>query len=131
MSFFNEIHSFGRVCRVAVLLGLISAAWPAQAQVQAQVPRLPSAPATPQQPSDAELKAQFGKGFTQGCLTSQGSTPANKQAFCSCLLNAYQTRYSGQALASIVVLASQAGPNGPKLVDLLMLPERRACLSSR
>lgn len=104
---------------------------PLVAQAQPVSPPLPaqrSAPAQPV-PTDSQLKAQFAIGFTKGCLTSQGNTLANKPAFCSCVLNAYQSRYSGQALAAIVALASQAGPSGPRLVDLLMLPERNACIA--
>lgn len=131
MSFFNTSSLSGHVSRVAVLAGLIALLVPAAVHAQSPASSPPTAPAAARQPTDAELKAQFARGFTQGCLTSQGSTPANKQVFCSCLLNAYQTRYSGQALAAIVALASQAGANGPRLVDLLMLPERNACLRSQ
>lgn len=114
-----------RFSAVALLFASPFLSSSAFAQAQASAPGAP-APFTPQQ--DLQYKAQFSKGFRQGCLTTKSPLITNPAAFCGCLLNAYQTRYSGQALASIVALSSQAGPSGPRLVDLMMYPERQACL---
>ena len=38
--------------------------------------------------ADAQLKSQFAKGFTQGCMASSATNIPNKKEFCGCLLTA-------------------------------------------
>jgi hypothetical protein len=111
----------------ALSLVFVSALFALPALAQSS-PASTATPFTPQQ--DLQYKAQFSKGFRQGCLTTKSPLITNPVAFCGCLLNAYQSRYSGQALASIVALSSQSGSSGPRLVDLMMYPERQACLKT-
>ena len=52
---------------------------------------------------------------------------ANQDAYCSCLSDAYTSRYNGFALAKISSLSGPMGPKGAELVNLMMAPEMARC----
>ena len=82
-----------------------------------------------QQPSNEQLTKQFRDGFLKGCL--QGKTPGvkNQSKYCNCLANSYQSRYDGTSLATISQLSASLGEKGPALVNLMVAPEAKACIS--
>ena len=79
------------------------------------------------QPMQQEPNEQFVEGFNRGCL--RGKTPgvADQEAYCSCLSDAYTSRYNGFALAKISSLSGPTGPKGAELVNLMMSPEMASC----
>ena len=62
-------------------------------------------------------------------MTSKSVAVKNQAGYCKCLADAYQTRYSGEALTAISQLAGAAGQNGVRLVNLMMTPEAMTCTS--
>ena len=89
--------------------------WAAQAQDQDPLQR------------ERELTEQFVDGFKQGCV--RGETPGvfDQEAYCSCLADAYTSRYNGFALATISSLSGPMGPKGAELVNVMMSPEMASC----
>jgi hypothetical protein len=102
------------ILRVALIAAMASAILPGSAIAQ-------------QQPSNAQLVNEFRDGFEQGCR--QGKTPdvKNQRGYCTCMANSYQARYSGVELRAISQLAGSLGEQGPAIVNLMMVPEARAC----
>lgn len=88
----------------------------------AQVPRTPAT-----QPSDAQLRSQFRSNFLRGCNSGRTEGVTNQQGYCTCMADAYNSRYDGRTLAVISTLAGQTGGSGPQLADAMMGPERRIC----
>ena len=76
---------------------------------------------------ERDLKEQFVEGFSKGCV--RGETPGvfDQPAYCSCLSDAYTSRYNGFALAQISNLSGPMGPKGAELVNLMMAPEMASC----
>ena len=76
---------------------------------------------------EQELTEQFVDGFTRGCV--RGETPGvfDQEAYCSCLSDAYTSRYNGFALATISNLSGPMGPKGAELVNVMMSPEMASC----
>ena len=78
--------------------------------------------------SNSSTTTGFVARFRQGCLGPDPNRPSPaRQQYCSCLLEAYQQRYSESELTTITQLASQAGSVGPAVVNAMMAPERRRC----
>ena len=79
------------------------------------------------QPNDARLSRQFSDGFTKGC--DSGKTPGveNQKGYCRCLVDSYLKRYDGRTLSVISQTAGKLGNGGPALVNLMMMPEAKAC----
>ena len=102
------------ILRVALIAAMASALLPGSGIAQ-------------QQPSNAQLVKEFRDGFEQGCR--QGKTPdvKNQRGYCTCMANSYQARYSGVELRAISQLAGNLGEQGPAIVNLMMVPEARAC----
>ena len=102
------------ILRVALIAAMASAILPGSAIAQ-------------QQPSNAQLMKEFRDGFEQDCR--QGKTPdvKNQRGYCTCMANSYQARYSGVELRAISQLAGSLGEQGPAIVNLMMVPEARAC----
>ncbi len=68
--------------------------------------------------------------FMEGCVGNQNPDPAKlkaKRNFCQCALNTYKSRYTPQIFAQINALATQVGPYGPRLVNLMVKPELDRC----
>jgi hypothetical protein len=68
--------------------------------------------------------------FMEGCVGNQNPNPAKlrtKQNFCQCALNVYKSRYTPEIFAQINALATQIGPDGPRLVNLMVKPELDRC----
>ena len=76
---------------------------------------------------EQELTEQFVEGFNKGCV--RGETPGvfDQEAYCSCLADAYTSRYNGFALATISSLSGPMGPKGAELVNVMMSPEMASC----
>jgi hypothetical protein len=76
-----------------------------------------------------QLTKQFREGFLKGCL--QGKTPGvkNQSKYCNCMADSYQARYDGTSLATISQLSLSIGDKGPALVNLMVLPEAKACVA--
>jgi len=102
--------------KLVVLAALLLAAWAAP-------------PCDAQPASSTTTGSGFVARFRQGCLGSpdQANLSPSRQRYCSCLLEAYQQRYSESELTAITELASQAGKVGPAVVNAMMSPERRRC----
>lgn len=79
--------------------------------------------------NDANFRQQFAQGFNKGCLAGRTPGVANQAEFCSCMANAYTTRFNGKTLALISQLAGKTANTGPQLVDAMMTPERLACVN--
>jgi hypothetical protein len=76
---------------------------------------------------EQELTEQFVDGFNRGCV--RGETPGvfDQATYCTCLSEAYTSRYNGFALAQISNLSGPMGPKGAELVNLMMAPEMASC----
>lgn len=88
----------------------------------------PAAAANTDPVDEANLRQQFSAGFSKGCLGGQTPGISNQVGFCACMATAYTTRYNGRTLSAISQLAARAGAAGPPLVDVMMAPERQACI---
>ena len=88
-----------------------------------------AAQAQEQDPEQLEqvLTEQFVEGFSRGCLRGETPGVADQDAYCSCLSDAYTSRYNGFALAKISSLSGPMGPKGAELVNLMMAPEMARC----
>jgi hypothetical protein len=114
-----------RVSFMSVLIRLLAAAaLLAPLTSMAQTPAGSRAAGT-----DGQLRASFNGGFSKGCLSGRTPEVANQTGYCNCMVAAYNSRYNGATLAAIVNAASQAPKVGPVLVDLMMGPERQACVA--
>ena len=76
---------------------------------------------------ERELTEQFVEGFNKGCLRGEAPGVFDQSAYCSCLAEAYTSRYNGFALAQISSLSGPLGPKGVELVNLMMAPEMASC----
>jgi hypothetical protein len=87
-------------------------------------------PSYSQQNSANELATkQFREGFLKGCI--QGKTPGvkNQIKYCNCMADSFQSRYDGTSLTTISQLSASVGVKGPALVNLMVLPEAKACIA--
>jgi hypothetical protein len=84
-------------------------------------------PSAAQQPSDIQLRNQFRNNFLRGCNSGRTQGVSDQRGYCTCMADAYNSRYDGRTLAVISTLAGQAGQAGPQLADAMMSPERRIC----
>ena len=84
-----------------------------------------------QSKSPQELSTQFRQGFLKGCMNGSTQGKRNQVEYCTCLANAYQSRYDGPTLAYISQLAAKSNGAGPALVNAMMLPESRRCTASK
>ncbi|MCT0226003.1 hypothetical protein [Synechococcus sp. CS-1328] len=107
-----------RSLSILVCLGLIVSA---PAAVLAQ--QKPASSAV----NDAQLRQQFRDGFLRGCLGNNLAGIRNKTQYCTCLADAYNSRYDGATLAAISQFATTAGNAGTTLVNLMMQPETQRC----
>ena len=95
----------------------VAAAMPLAAQAQEQDP----------EQLEQELTEQFVDGFNRGCVRGETPGVVDQPAYCSCLSDAYTSRYNGFALAQISNLSGPMGPKGAELVNLMMAPEMASC----
>jgi hypothetical protein len=77
--------------------------------------------------SNQQLSKQFREGFLRGCVTGKTPGVKNQSDYCNCLANGYLERYDGATLNAISQLSGTAGENGVRLVNIMMIPEARAC----
>ena len=77
--------------------------------------------------SNAALARQFRIGYEKGCLQAKTNDVSNQKAFCGCMADSYESRYSGSELSQISQFAQQHGQNGSALVNLMMSPESMTC----
>lgn len=79
--------------------------------------------------SDAQLSRSFRASFLKGCKSGKTPNVSNQNAYCTCMANGCQTRYSGRTLTAISQLAGSMGQQGPALVNLMMQPEGKRCVA--
>ena len=76
---------------------------------------------------NAALARQFRLGYEKGCSQAKRNDVSNQKAFCGCMADSYESRYSGSELFEISQFAQQHGQSGSALVNLMMSPEAKAC----
>jgi len=74
-----------------------------------------------------QLSKQFRDGFLRGCVAGKTPGVKNQGGYCTCLASGYLGRYDGPTLNAISQLGGAAGENGVRLVNIMMVPEARAC----
>ena len=77
--------------------------------------------------SNAALARQFRTGYEKGCLQAKTNRVSNQKAFCGCMADSYESRYSGSELSQISQFAQKHGQSGSALVNLMMSPELKTC----
>lgn len=77
--------------------------------------------------SHAAMARQFRIGYEKGCLQAKRNDVFNQKAFCGCMADRYEARYSGSELSEISQFAQQYGQSGAALVNLMMSPESKTC----
>ena len=83
----------------------------------------------PPEQSNRELIKRFRDGFMQGCQSVQTPGVSDQTRYCTCLANSYEARYSGMTLETISGLANAAGEVGSQLVNVMMTPEAKICVT--
>ena len=77
--------------------------------------------------SNAAMARQFRNGYEKGCLQAKTKQVTNQKAFCGCMADSYESRYSGSELSEISQFAQKYGQSGSAFVNLMMSPEAKAC----
>ena len=76
---------------------------------------------------ERDLTEQFVEGFNEGCMRGETPGVSDQPAYCSCLADAFTSRYNGFDLAKISSLSGPMGAKGAELVNLMMAPEMTSC----